>query len=278
MSDKDDRRCDLHLHTNFSDGLLRPDTVVRKAKELGLAAIAISDHDAVGGIDIAIHVGRLLGVEVVPAIEMSCIYRKTDIHMLGFYMDYHNPDLLGFLYKVQQKRLERAQKMVSKLNQAGVALDIERVMAIAGGAALGRPHIAQALVERGLARTMDDAFNRFLGYHCSAYVPKMEIPPVEAIGFIKNYGGIPIAAHPGSYNDEELLNMLITSGLMGIEVYHPDHNAAKTEHYLEIAQKNRLFITGGSDCHGGRKGRLFIGCVTVPYRNLAAMKAYKGIP
>jgi 3',5'-nucleoside bisphosphate phosphatase len=278
MLDLNDRRCDLHLHTNFSDGLLRPDTVVRKAREVELAAIAISDHDAVGGIDIAVTTGHLVGVEVVPAIEMSCIYEKTDIHMLAYYMDYHDPELLTFLHKVQHAREDRAQKIVGKLNEQGVPLDVERVMAIAHGAALGRPHIAQALVERGHARNFDDAFNRFIGYHCSAYVPKMELSPLDAIATIKKYGGIPVAAHPGSYNKEELLNMLIASGLMGIEVYHPDHDKAKTEHYLEVAQKNHLFVTGGSDCHGGRKGRLFIGGVTVPYRNVMAMKEYKGLP
>lgn len=246
--------------------------MVSKAKELNLAAIAISDHDAVGGIDIAIHSGRLLGVEVVPALEMSCIYRKTDVHLLGYYVDHHNPDLLAFLYRVQQKRLERAQKIVSRLNQQGVKLDIDRVRAIAGEAALGRPHIAQALVERGLARTMDDAFNRFIGYHCSAYVPKMEISPLEGIDLIKRYGGIPVAAHPGSYDSEDLVNMMIAAGLMGIEVYHPDHDEVKISRYLELARKNNLFVTGGSDCHGGRKGKLFIGSVTVPYRYLAAIK------
>lgn len=270
-----ENHCDLHLHTSFSDGLLTPEAVVRKAKELGLAAIAISDHDAVGGIDPALRAAQLLDFEVVPAIEMSCTHERFDVHILGYYLDYHHPDLAAFLTKVQQKRLERAHEIVGKLNQQGLPLDVNRVLEIAQGGALGRPHIAQALLERGHVRTSDEAFVKFIGYHSPAYVPKMELSPAAAIDFIHRYGGIPVAAHPGTYDDDELLNDLIAAGLMGIEVYHPDHSAARAKHYLEVAQQNRLFVTGGSDCHGGRKGRLFIGAVTVPYRYLAEMKKYK---
>jgi hypothetical protein len=267
-----DGRCDLHLHTVFSDGLLTPEAVVRKAKEAGLAAIAISDHDAVGGIDPAIRMGQLMDIEVAPAIEMSCNHGKTDIHILGYYIDYHDAELLEFLGKVQQKRLDRAHKIVSNLNQQGVPVDVKRVIEIAKGAALGRPHIAQALIERGHAKTMDEAFFKFIGYHSPAYVPKMALSPVDAIGFIEKHNGIPVAAHPGSYDDGQVLNEMIGAGLMGIEVFHPDHSSSKTDRYLEIAQRNNLLITGGSDCHGGRKGRIFIGAVTVPYRYLVEMK------
>lgn len=272
-----DGRCDLHLHTVFSDGLLTPEAVVRRAKEVQLTAIAIADHDAVGGIEPALRAGKLLGIEVVPAIELSCLYRDNDVHILGYYFDYQNPDLLAYLGQVRQKRLERAQKIVDKLNQQGVGLDVNRVLEIAGYGALGRPHIAQALLERGHVKTMDEAFIRFIGYHSPAYVSKMEIAPREAIEFLVRHGGIPVAAHPGSYHDDRLLNDLIADGLAGIEVYHPDHDRATSEYYLEVAQKNNLLVTGGSDCHGGRKGRLFIGDVSVPYRYLAEMKKRKGI-
>jgi len=277
ISGPKDGLCDLHVHTTFSDGILSPETMVRKAKEVRLAAVAIADHDSVDGVDPAISTGRLVGIEVVPAVEMSCMYQKQDVHVLGYYMDYHNPELLSYLEKVREKRRERAEKIVAKLNEQGLELDVSRVMEIANGGALGRPHIAQALLERGHVKTMDEAFNRFIGYHSPAYAPKMEISPLEATSLIRKYGGIPVAAHPGSYRDDRLLNDLIAVGLMGIEVYHPDHDAALSEHYLEIAQKNDLFITGGSDCHGGRKGRLYIGETNVPYRYLEQMKRYKGI-
>jgi len=269
--------CDLHVHTVFSDGLLTPDALVRRAQEVGLQAVAVSDHDAVGGIDPARRVGELLSIEVVPAIEMSCIVGKQDVHVLGFYPDYHDPDLLAFLERVQQKRLERAHKIVDNLNRQGVSVDVSRVLEIARGGALGRPHIAQALMERGHVKTMDEAFYKFIGYHAPAYVPKMEISPLDAIGLIRKFGGIPVAAHPGSYDDDRLLDELIAAGLEGIEVYHPDHDRAMSEHLLEIARNNQLLITGGSDCHGGRKGRIMLGEVRVPYSCLAAMKQKKGL-
>lgn len=277
MKETSEGQCDLHIHSTHSDGLLTPEQIVRTAKEVGLAAIAISDHDAVSAIDPAKRTGKLLNIEVVPAIEMSCLHGKSDVHILGFFLDYHNPDLLAFLDKVQRKRLKRAEEMVARLNEQGVALDVKRVLDIAHGGALGRPHIAQALLERGYVKTMDEAFMKFIGYHSPAYVPKMEIAPLEAIDLIKHYGGIPVAAHPGSYGDDDLLASLIAAGLMGVEVYHPDHNDAQADHYLEIAQKNGLFITGGSDCHGGRKGRIALGDTRIPYRYLAAMKRAKGI-
>jgi hypothetical protein len=270
-------RCDLHLHTTFSDGILSPETMVLKAKEVRLAAVAIADHDAVGGIDPAMRIGKQVGIEVVPAVEMSCLHEGFDVHILGFYMDYHDPELLDYLKIVQQKRLERAEKIVANLNRQGLELDVKRVLEIADRGALGRPHIAQALMERGYVKTMDEAFNRYIGYNSPAYAPKMEISPLEAINVIRKYGGIPVAAHPGSYRNDKFLNVLIEAGLMGIEVYHPDHDAALSEHYLEIAQQRNLLITGGSDCHGGRKGRLYIGETNVPYRYLEQMKKVKGI-
>jgi predicted metal-dependent phosphoesterase TrpH len=250
---------------------------VRRAKDVNLRAVAVSDHDAVAGIDPAIRAGELLNVEVVPAIEMSCVVGKQDVHVLGFYPDYHNAELLAFLAKVQQKRLDRAHRIVDNLNRQGVNLDVNRVLEIAQGGALGRPHIAQALMERGHVKNMDEAFYKFIGYHARAYVPKMEIAPHDAIGLIRRYGGIAVAAHPGSYNNDTLLNELIMAGLEGIEVYHPDHDRQMSEHLLEIARKNQLLVTGGSDCHGGRKGRIMLGEVRVPYANLAAMKKKRGL-
>jgi predicted metal-dependent phosphoesterase TrpH len=167
--------------------------------------------------------------------------------------------------------------MVANLNRQGLELDVKRVLEIANGGALGRPHVAQALLERGYVKTMDEAFVRYIGYRSPAYAPKMEITPGDAIAVIRRYGGIPVAAHPGSYRNDKLLSDLIAAGLMGIEVYHPDHTPALSEHYLEIAQRNDLLITGGSDCHGGRKGRLYIGENSVPYRYLEKMKKAKGI-
>jgi predicted metal-dependent phosphoesterase TrpH len=272
-----DGRCDLHIHTIFSDGILTPETVVRKAKEQGLVAISISDHDAVGGIDPAIRAGDNLGIEVVPGIEMSCVRGTKDVHMLGYFIDQHDAVLLAFLAKVQAKRLERARKIVTKLGEQGVKIDVNRVLQIAGGGALGRPHIAQALIEAGAARNTEDAFARLIGYDSPAYIPKMEISPLEAVSMIREHGGIAVAAHPGTCDDEKLIGDLIAAGLQGIEVYHPDHDNAASRRYLEIARKNGLFVTGGSDCHGGRNnGKIHIGDVTVPYAYLLEIKKALG--
>ena len=263
---------DLHVHTTCSDGLLRPEEVVIKAKEVGLAALGIADHDSVDGIEKAIKTGEEIEFEVVPAVELSCIHNNNDIHILGYYPDYQNQELLDFLGSVQQQRLERAHKIVGKLSEQGVDIDVERVMELSAGASVGRPHIAQVLLERGYVNSFSEAFWKFIGYHCPAYVPKMEISPQEAIDFIKKFSGIPVLAHPHSYHSEELVYTLIQAGIAGLEVWHPEHSLSTSDHYLEICQKNGLLATGGSDCHGGRKGKIFMGEVQVPYHYLAELK------
>ena len=266
---------DLHVHTTCSDGLLRPEEVVIKAKEVGLAAVGIADHDSVDGIVRAIKTADEIEFEVVPAVELSCIHANNDIHILGYYLDYQNPELLDFLGSVQQQRLERAHKIVGKLSEQGVDIDVERVMELSAGASVGRPHIAQVLLERGYVNTFSEAFWKFIGYHCPAYVPKMEISPPEAINLIKKFAGIPILAHPGSYRSDELVYSLIQAGISGLEVWHPEHSQSAADHYLEICQKNGLLVTGGSDCHGGRKGKIFMGEVRIPYHYLAELKERK---
>lgn len=266
---------DLHVHTTCSDGLLRPEEVVQKAKELDLAAIGIADHDSVSGIEKAQQIGAEIGMEVVPAAELSCIHNNSDIHILGYYLDYHNLELMDFLSSVQEQRLERAHKIVGKLSEQGVNIDVERVLELSAGASVGRPHIAQVLLERGYVNSFSEAFWKFIGYHCPAYVPKMEISPPEAINLIKKFAGIPILAHPGSYRNDELVYSLIQAGISGLEVWHPEHSQSAADHYLEICQKNGLLVTGGSDCHGGRKGKIFMGEVRIPYHYLAELKERK---
>jgi 3',5'-nucleoside bisphosphate phosphatase len=266
---------DLHVHTTCSDGLLRPEEVVLKAKELDLAAIGIADHDSVSGIEKAQQIGSEIGLEIVPAAELSCIHNSSDIHILGYYLDYHNLELMDFLSSVQKQRLERAHKIVGKLSEQGVNIDVDRVLELSAGASVGRPHIAQVLLERGYVNSFNEAFWKFIGYHCPAYVPKMEISPPEAINLIKKFAGIPILAHPGSYRSDELVYSLIQAGISGLEVWHPEHSQSAADHYLEICQKNGLLVTGGSDCHGGRKGKIFMGEVRIPYHYLAELKERK---
>ncbi len=267
--------CDLHIHTTYSDGLLEPEQIVEIARELNLSAIAIADHDAVGGIEPAKEAGKRLKIEVIPSVELSCLVENIDVHILAYFIDYANPHLLAFLGQVQKKRIERAKKIIGRLSEQGVEINVERVLEIAGGGSVGRPHIAQVLLEAGYVNNLNEAFMKFIGYHCPAYVPKMEIGLTEGLALIKKYGGISILAHPGTYDINKIVYPAIEKGVMGIEVWHPDHPPAVSDFFLELAKKNNLLITGGSDCHGGRKGKLLIGEIRIPYRYLQILKQAK---
>jgi 3',5'-nucleoside bisphosphate phosphatase len=267
---------DLHSHTVFSDGLFTPEELVAEANRIKLTAVAITDHDAVGGIDRALDAGRKLQLEVVPGVEMSCNTNRIDVHILAYYIEYQHPAVQEFFEMVRLKRAERAEKMVKKLNELGVKIELDRVRELAQGAATGRPHVAQALVEAGAVRNVDEAFQRYIGYEGPAYFPKMQLTPADAMTFIHRYGGVAVVAHPGTYHDDGALYSAIAAGADGIEVWHPDHGNRNFDHYREVATKNGLLMTGGSDCHGGRKqGRVYLGSVTVPYSCLQAVKSLR---
>jgi len=188
---------DLHAHTIFSDGLFTPEELVAEAARLKLTAVAITDHDSVGGVDRAVAAGRQNQIEVVPGVEMSCSTKGVDVHVLGYYVDHQQPAVQEFFEMVRQKRAERAEKMVAKMQEMGVNISVDRVRAVAQGAATGRPHVAQALVAAGAVRTIEEAFQRYIGYDGPAYFPKMQLSPKETMDFIHRHGGIAVVAHPG---------------------------------------------------------------------------------
>ncbi|MEO0072745.1 MAG: PHP domain-containing protein [candidate division WOR-3 bacterium] len=270
---KSPQYCDLHIHTTYSDGLLTPAQVVDLARKSGLDAIAIVDHDAIGGIEPAVAAGKTLGVEIVPAVELSCLIGETDVHIIGYYIDYRNKKLIGILKEIQEKRIERAKLMIERLRKQGARVELERVLELAGEGTVGRPHIAQALLEEGYISSYDEAFWRYIGYHCPAYVPKEKLKPQEAIKMIKDFGGISVLAHPMSYNGHtQVISYLIELGIQGLEVWRCEHTPDDVKYLEEIATKHRLLLTGGTDCHGGRKGKILIGELKIPYEIVKRLK------
>lgn len=243
-------RIDLHTHTSASDGLLSPEALVKLAKENGVGVLAITDHDTTGGVDAAIRAGAREAVEVIPAVEINTDVNESEVHLLGYYVDHHLPWFQQFLGRLRDGRVDRAAKMVEKLNALGVPLDFARVQALAAGA-IGRPHVARALVDAGVVGSTEEAFKKFLGRGGPAYVERVKITPLDAVQVILRAGGIPVLAHPGWGVNEEVIPALAEAGLEGLEVYYPDHTPVTVARYLELTKRLRLLATGGTDFHGG---------------------------
>ncbi|RKY69943.1 MAG: phosphatase, partial [Candidatus Latescibacterota bacterium] len=245
-----DKYVDLHIHTRCSDGTSPPEAIPSLASQAGLEAVAITDHDAVDGIDRAIAGNTCNGLEIIPGVELSTTLGGADIHILGYYIDWKDRTLLEWIALFREKRLERARKIVEKLRALGLDLRFDTVLEVADGAAIGRPHIADALVNEELIRFYGEAFTRYIGYDGPAYFPKYAISPSEAIRLIRRAGGIPVLAHPGSVHRDEYIPAMVRDGLMGIEVFHPIHPPVVRRHYEALAIKHGILRTGGSDYHG----------------------------
>jgi len=243
-------RIDLHTHTTASDGLLPPDRLVALAKDAGVAILGVADHDTTDALDAAVAAGALLGVEVIPAVEINTDVEALEVHVLGYFIDHHQRWFQEFLRRLRDGRVNRAAKMVEKLNALGIPVRFERVREIAGGA-VGRPHVARALIEAGAVKTTEEAFARYIGRSGPAYVERMKITPEEAVQVILRAGGIPVLAHPGWGTLDGLIPSLVDAGMEGLEAYYPDHTPAMVTHFLELAARHHLLVTGGSDFHGG---------------------------
>jgi predicted metal-dependent phosphoesterase TrpH len=269
---------DLHLHTIHSDGTETPEAVVGMARQARLSAIAITDHDTLAGLAAATEAASVHGIELIPGVELSATDGRSDVHILGYYVD---PNTAGFpaeLDRLREGRLTRAERIVERLHALGVPVALERVLEIAGTAPIGRPHIAAAIVEAGRAASMDEAFERYLGYRGPAYVPKRTLTPAGAIDLVRQAGGVAVLAHPGSLRRDDLLPELKAAGLQGIEVWHPKHDAARVNHYTAMARDMSLAVTGGSDFHGGGRGLAVVGEQPVPSAVLAPLRAQRGAP
>lgn len=259
-----DEYVDLHMHSTCSDGTFTPEVVVRRAAELGLVAIGLTDHDSVEGVSTAEAVGREVGVDVVPGTELSAQVDEKDIHILAYFIDPEDPELANCLTQFREDRLRRAEKMVRKLNQMGIQVRMEQVLAKAEGAAIGRPHVADVMVEEGFVFSANEAFYKYIGYAKPAYQPKFSISPADAIEVIHTAGGLACLAHPLLYRRDSIIPDLVDQGLDGIEVMHIKHGPEEVQRYTDIADRYGLLKTGGSDCHGDGRGESVMGRVAVP--------------
>lgn len=264
---------DLHVHTTASDGVHSPSTVVSMAAETGLAALAIADHDTLGGVGEAVEAGYRYGLEVLPAIELGAELGGREIHVLGYLVDLQDLEFSSQLDFFRRSRRQRVVKIVEKLRMLGFPITYERVLEIAGGGSVGRPHIARALVEAGAVKSRDEAFNLYLGNGKPAYEPRFKLSPPEAVRMIRRAGGVAVFAHPGLAGCDSFIPSLVQEGLQGLEVYHPGHDSAVSRHYLGICRQYGLLATGGSDYHGGEhRGHTFPGMVTVGYQVVNEIK------
>ncbi len=271
-----EKRVDLHIHSVASDGQNTAQEIVQMALDRGLAAIAITDHDSVAAIDPAIRAAFEKGLEIIPGMELGVDHEGVDVHLLGYLIDYQAPALLRELRRFQRIRYQRGEKIVDKLNRLGLDLQMETVMAVAGEAPVGRPHVADAMVREEYVDSYREAFARYLGYHAPAYVPRSGSSAREAIELIHSAGGVAVLAHPGSMDRDDLIPYLVDLGLDGLEAFHYRHNKEAAKHYVLLAHHHGLLFTGGSDCHGNRFGQgAIMGRVRVPYHCVTALKKRK---
>ena len=261
---------DLHVHTSFSDGKYDPKDVVRQAIEKGLSGLAITDHDTVSGIHLAIEEGKEHNnFYIIPGIEFSCIYKDEEVHILGYFIDYNNSFLLDTVIQLQNSRYERALRIINKLKEIGITLDLDSILQHTSDNNVGRLHIAKALVEKNVVKNTQEAFNKYLGRGKQAYFERFHLSVNEVIDLIKNTGGISVLAHPGLLKDKSIIHHAITCGIDGIECIHSKHNLHEIIIYKTIARENKLLITGGSDYHGEPN---ILGNYYVGFDSIAAMK------
>lgn len=269
-----EERADLHTHTTYSDGVLSPYDLIQKAHKAGISTIAITDHDNVGALDEAVEWGQRLGISVIPGVELSATLGEKDVHILSYFFDPSDQRLLEYLSFFRGERLKRAERIVKKLNRINVPLKFDAVLEKAGIGSVGRPHIANALLEEGLVDSFHEAFEKFIGTGGPAYESKFQLNPQEAFRLISSAGGLSFLAHPGGYFVEQDLLELIKIGLDGIEVVHPSHSPQQREYYRGIVNQYFLLESGGSDFHGGKKNDDHVfGAFTVPMHVVETMRS-----
>jgi 3',5'-nucleoside bisphosphate phosphatase len=275
---------DLHIHSTASDGSFSPGDLMAYAKSKGAAAVSLTDHDTIEGLETALAAGKEIGLEVIPGLEISAQYPGGTMHLLGYYIDPSNPNLNRELLRLQEARRERNPKIISKLQSLGIPISFDQVQALAKGQ-IGRPHIARVLFQLGAVSSFEEAFHKYLTKGALAYVEKFRFSPHEAISLIARAGGIPVLAHPFTLNYsslrdlKKLVEKLKNSGLKGIEVIYSEHTPIQTENYFSLVKELNLIYTGGSDFHGCIKKDVDLltgrGDLKIPYQIVEDLKALK---
>lgn len=281
---KEFRPVDLHVHSDRSDGSMTPSELVTLAVEKNLAAFALTDHDTTAGIDEAVKAADGLSLEVIPGIELSTEYMGKDIHMVGLYIDHKSDAFQEYIREFQHSRDVRNQKMCQKLQEHGVDITYEELLAEFPGSVLTRAHYARLMLKKGFVKGLPEAFDRYVGDHAPCFLPREKITPEKGIDLILRSNGIPILAHPILYRMSEehlddLVKRLKTAGLIGIEAVYSTYNAREERQVRALARKYELLLSGGSDFHGKAKPGLDLGTgygsLFVPYEFLANIKAKK---
>ena len=272
-------RVDLHIHSNASDGRYSPAEIVRTAVTAGLTVIALTDHDTIDGLVPAIEAAREFpALTLITGVELSTDIPSGEVHVLGYFIEYSDQEFKVSLERMRNSRANRADKMVAKLKELGCNIELERVKEIAGNGALGRAHIAQALLEKGYIGSFKDAFTKFIGHGCPAYVGREKLTPAEAVKLVLKANGLPVLAHPfTALNPEEVIKELKTVGLIGMEVYYAGYLPTQVNSLLSLAQKYDLIPTGGTDYHGiDATSDITIGGTDVPIQSIERLMLLAG--
>lgn len=255
---------DLHCHTTASDGTLSPAALIERAAADGFTHLAITDHDSVAGVKQAAPLAQRLGICLIPGVELSSRLDEQPVDILGYGIDPDAPALVATLEAMVEARNQRMPRMIQRLREAGIEIEMADVERFAEGGVVGRPHLARALVAKGFATSVADAFDRYLGRSCIAYVPKEALSPARAIEVIRAAGGLAVLAHPCYLRFEpaalvKVLDELVAAGLGGIEAYYSQHTAQQVERFERLGRERGLVITGGSDFHGSTKPDIRLG-------------------
>lgn len=243
---------DLHVHTSVSDGKYTPEEIVKKAAGLGLRYLAICDHDSVDGIIPALDAAKAFPqLKIIPGVEVSTLAVGSEVHILGYFIDYNDPDFKKALADLSDSRIGRAQAMVAKLNELGINIEWKRVRELAGDGTIGRPHIANAMLEKGYISTFKEAFDKYIAQGGPAYVERSKITPIEAVAMIIKAKGLPVLAHPFTVKEpEKVIAELKEAGLVGMEVYYDNYSPDEKRTLAKLAAQYKLIAAGGSDYHG----------------------------